>query len=199
MSHGLLPLPASDKLRAYAVYCEGMQGKLSRCQGWDAQLQRQGFEQSFADGTLFWYRQHGQEVALLSLSRRPYGLHIHLLVVLAPWRRQGMGRRVLDHLHQLSRGRVTLCCLRNDKPVRAFYAEMGYRVAGRDTDFLQLEWPGLQAQPVLGADAGIAYNARPSRETPPCPPSSSYTATPVSTSSTRPPALASTAKATPRA
>ena len=83
MSHGLLPLPASDKLRAYAVYCDGMQGKLSRCQGWDAQLQRQGFEQSFADGTLFWYRHGGQEVALVSLSRRPYGLHIHLLVVLA--------------------------------------------------------------------------------------------------------------------
>lgn len=175
MNSGLMPVPASDCARAYAVYCDGMHGKLRRCQGWDEQLQRQGFERSFADGTLFWFRHAAQDVALLSLSRRPYGLHLHLLVVLDGWRRQGMGRQVLSHLHGLSGGRVTLSCLRQDKPVRAFYAEMGYRVCGSDGDFLQLEWPGPQA--ALGLRPAMPYNARPSSESPPCPPASSSTAT----------------------
>jgi GNAT superfamily N-acetyltransferase len=146
MKEGLVPLTALDKPRAYDIYCAGMQGKLSRCAGWDPVLQHRGFEHSFTAGTLFWYRHHGQEVALVSMSRRDYGLHVHLLVVLDAWRRQGMGRRVLAHLHGLSRGRVTLSCLRDDKPVRAFYAEMGYHIAGMEPDFLNLEWPGPQAK-----------------------------------------------------
>jgi GNAT superfamily N-acetyltransferase len=151
MTPALMPLAASDKPRAYAVYCEGMQSKLSRCQGWDLSLQRQGFEQSFAEGTLFWYRESGQDLALISLSRRHHGLHVHLLVVLDRHRRQGVGRRVMLHLHQLNPGgRITLSCLRHDKPVRAFYAAMGYHITGVEQDFLQLAWPGPQARS-LGA------------------------------------------------
>ncbi|SCK04891.1 Acetyltransferase (GNAT) family protein [Vogesella sp. LIG4] len=138
----LFPVPEQDKAAAYAVYRDGMQRVVGQVADWDEAEQRQRFAECFARGTLFWFRRHGQHQALLSLTREPHGLHLHLIVVLAECRRQGVGRQAMAAVHALCRPgqQVTLSCFRHDKAVRAFYAELGYRLREAELHHLQLEW-----------------------------------------------------------
>lgn len=138
----LFPVPEQDKSAAYAVYRDGMRTVVGQVAAWNEAEQRLRFADCFARGTLFWFRRHGQDQALLCLTREPHGLHLHLIVVLAGYRRRGVGRQAMAAVHALCRPgqQVTLSCFRHDKAVRAFYTELGYRLHLAEPHHLQLVW-----------------------------------------------------------
>lgn len=66
-------------------------------------------------------------------------LHVTLVAVDPPWRRRGLGRRVLADLLAEGRGRgaerATLEVARGNAPARALYREAGFREAGCRRDY----------------------------------------------------------------
>jgi ribosomal-protein-alanine N-acetyltransferase len=81
-------------------------------------------------------------------------LHVTLVAVDPPWRRQGLGRRVLADLLAEGRGRgaerATLEVARGNAPARALYREAGFREAGcrrgyyRNGDDALIQWRQLR-------------------------------------------------------
>lgn len=142
MSGRLLPLLAGEQAAAYAQYRAGMMAGLAQIAHWDEAVQRQRFDASYRQASLYWYVEQDQPLALLSLQRDGHSLRVHLLIVPPGQQRNGRGRRAMQLVHALCRPgeQVLLSCLRHDRRVRAFYAALGYRIVRADSDFLDLCW-----------------------------------------------------------
>lgn len=157
MNGQLQPVSQREVGEAYAWYCHGMKAQLSLAAHWDELKQRLQFMDCYRDRTLFWYLENGRQRGLLCMELIGSVWQLYLLVVVSP--RRGYGRRAMECLQAMcgQHESIELDCLRRDRPVHAFYAEMGYRVIASGPQFLRLRWQ-LADQPAA-ANGGSAYNA----------------------------------------
>jgi ribosomal-protein-alanine N-acetyltransferase len=87
-------------------------------------------------------------------------LHITLVAVDPHWRRQGLGRRVLDQLlatgHRRGAGRATLEVASGNAPARGLYGSLGFTEAGvrrgyyRNGDDALIQWAKLSDRTGFG-------------------------------------------------
>jgi ribosomal-protein-alanine N-acetyltransferase len=87
-------------------------------------------------------------------------LHITLVAVDPHWRRQGLGRRVLDQLlatgHRRGAGRATLEVACGNAPARGLYGSLGFTEAGvrrgyyRNGDDALIQWTKLSDRTGFG-------------------------------------------------
>lgn len=109
---------------------------------------RDEIERRFAEGPMWVAELDGRVVGTVSLATEPEGLYVRSMAVSPKAQKQGIGRKLLDALHEHASGtgveRIFLYTLPFQKGARAMYEKYGYEWV-RDTP--AEEWygvPGLE-------------------------------------------------------
>jgi N-acetylglutamate synthase-like GNAT family acetyltransferase len=113
-------------------------------------------EKRFAEGPTWVAEIDGEIVGTVSLTTEPEGLYVRSMAVLPKAQKQGVGRGLLDVLHEHARGtgieRIFLYTLPFQSGARTMYEKYGYKWV-RDTP--AEEWygvPGLEMEKFLGKE-----------------------------------------------
>jgi N-acetylglutamate synthase-like GNAT family acetyltransferase len=113
-------------------------------------------ENRFAEGPMWVAERDGEIVGTVSLAREPEGLYVRSMAVLPGEQGRGIGRLLLDRLHEHAAGeaidRIFLYTLPFQKGAREMYEKYGYKWV-RDTP--AEEWygvPGLEMEKFLSKE-----------------------------------------------
>ena len=116
--------------------------------GWDDDDQKQRMQDEYEAGWFYWATLNNAPIGLV--AHKPYVkndqdyLHLHLLLVAPENQGKGLGKRILQGVHELAREQqrgMTLSVFRLNQPALQLYLDTGYRVTSEEPDFLLLENP----------------------------------------------------------
>lgn len=126
---------------AFALYKQGLYAYIEQVFGWNEAFQRERFGSSYPLETLYWSEGQGQNQALLCLRETAAERHVHLLLILPEFQRQGLGRSLMQELQRQAAQNgqvVTLSSFKLNTGALAFYQRLGYTIVGEDADFYDL-------------------------------------------------------------
>ncbi len=127
--------------RVFHTYKEGLLEPVTKVFGWDDAFQRGRLVNRHRPEWFHWVVIDEVEQALLAYRFAPSSLHVHLLVVLPQYQRQGIGRRIMEEIHRLARAQevaVTLSCFKCSHGAYHFYRALGYEIVGEDDAFYDM-------------------------------------------------------------
>ncbi|MFA0087447.1 GNAT family N-acetyltransferase [Vibrio sp. 10N.261.51.F12] len=100
--------------------------------GWDDHFQRRRLETEYQHDWFYWIEVGDQQVGLVCFKPYDNSLHVHLLIIDARYRGNGIGSKAMHAIHAIAlsqhRKNVTLSSFRGNGSALSFYQNLGYRI-----------------------------------------------------------------------
>jgi ribosomal protein S18 acetylase RimI-like enzyme len=110
--------------------------------GWDDEFQVNRLKNDYQMHWFYWIYIHGEKVGLICHKPNGKSQHVHLLLLLPEYQRQGIGKLVMTTLHTLARDThqhsVTLSSFKRNGSALKFYQSLGYEVIETEEHFVSL-------------------------------------------------------------
>lgn len=122
----------------------GLYASVDAVFGWDDEFQRQRIKDEYQSDWFYWAKADGQCLGLVCFKPYENALHLHLIVVDAALRGQGVGQRIMQAVHHLADTQaraVTLSCFRCNTVALKLYQSLGYEITSEEPDFLLFRRP----------------------------------------------------------
>ena len=110
--------------------------------GWDDSFQKERIKNEYKSEWFNWVIFNGTKVALLCLKPYEQAIHIHLLIVLPEFQSKGIGRKIMECVHDKAKREnrdITLSSFKCNNKAIKFYQQLGYEIIEEDNDFISFQ------------------------------------------------------------
>ncbi|EAR11341.1 GNAT family N-acetyltransferase [Reinekea blandensis] len=114
--------------------------------GWKDDFQRQRIKDEYRAEWFYWAMAEDQCLGLVCFKPYDHALHLHLIIVDAALRGQGVGKKIMQAIHHRADAEartVTLSCFRCNTPALHLYQSLGYEITSEEPEFLLFRRPGI--------------------------------------------------------
>lgn len=139
---------SADHAAIYQLYQSAMKAHVERIWGWDESWQRNDFDCAFDTSTSYVVETGMQFCGYFQLQFAAQADYLRKLILTAPMRSRGLGRRLLANIVATSHRsdkQLTLRVFRVNTDALRFYLSNGWRIAAEEEAFYLLE----PTQPVV--------------------------------------------------
>jgi ribosomal protein S18 acetylase RimI-like enzyme len=138
----LRPVRQVDYAFVLALYVDGVQQHLTRLGRWNEKRVLDRFGRSFNFALARILCLEGEDIGWMQVSESPERFHIHQIHLLAPFRRRGIGARLIGEL--LARagalGKPVALNVIIGNPAQRLYERLGFKVTGGDGELVRMLW-----------------------------------------------------------
>ncbi len=138
----LRPAQPDDYAFALALYLEGTKVHLAKLGRWDEKRVTARFKRGFHPEQARVICAEGEQVGWMQVSESAERFHIHQIHLLGPFRRRGIGARLIEALLERAGGvgkPVALNVIIGN-PAQSLYERLGFKVAGGDEEIVHMLW-----------------------------------------------------------
>lgn len=139
----LQPVDKDEMSNVFAIYRTYLFSYVDQAFGWNDGFQASLFKNSYQDATFSWINICGKNCGLLCVKESDFEFHVHLLIVFHEFQSKGIGKTVMNRIHEAARDSKKLVRLSsfkvNQNAVR-FYESMGYKKNIEDENFYSLTY-----------------------------------------------------------
>ncbi|MBJ7537421.1 GNAT family N-acetyltransferase [Marinomonas transparens] len=123
----------------FTVVKQGIYPYVEECFSWNDDVQRDRLINDYQPHWFHWLMMDRKQIGLVCFKPYDDAFHIHLLILLPDYQKQGFGKKVMQQIHQRakqeSKRKITLSSFSANQGALRFYQSLDYQTTAKDEQF----------------------------------------------------------------
>lgn len=120
----------------------GLHAVIGTTFGWNESYLQKRFSEKYSIDWFYWIKLEGNLVGYVCYACRAMDLHVSLLIVDEQFQGKGIGKKVMEAVGDLAKGKklkVTLSSFKINQNAVSFYEKLGIKIVHQDEHFFDFE------------------------------------------------------------